>query len=111
MQHRQNSNEHGIQREIEDAHDIEELKHDAMDEDSDESDDDDDGDDNDEVEEFARRYCVCKSLYKENESMIECTECRDWFHPVCIDMEMREFFDHVDFNRDLPWRCNKCRLQ
>ena len=25
-------------------------------------------------------YCICKSEYREDEFMIECDKCKDWFH-------------------------------
>ena len=27
-----------------------------------------------------QRYCICKRPYEEQEFMIECSACSDWFH-------------------------------
>lgn len=37
-----------------------------------------------------KKYCVCKQPYKENDFMIACDICEDWFHPKCIGMSKKQ---------------------
>lgn len=46
-----------------------------------------------EEEEVEKLYCICRKPYDENTSgkMIECTNCKEWFHLDCIGMSEKQF--------------------
>ncbi|XP_073125013.1 chromatin remodeling protein SHL [Henckelia pumila] len=35
-------------------------------------------------------YCKCEMPYNPDDLMVQCEECSDWFHPICIDMTPEE---------------------
>ncbi|CAD6220829.1 unnamed protein product [Miscanthus lutarioriparius] len=35
-------------------------------------------------------FCKCEMPYNPDDLMIQCEECSDWFHPVCIGMTIKE---------------------
>ncbi|KAG9124747.1 hypothetical protein FRC07_010398, partial [Ceratobasidium sp. 392] len=39
-----------------------------------------------EEEEDNRLYCICKTKYDEERSMIACDRCDDWYHPSCVSL-------------------------
>ncbi|QRV99865.1 SET domain-containing protein [Ceratobasidium sp. AG-Ba] len=39
-----------------------------------------------EEEEDNRLYCICKTKYDEERSMIACDRCDDWYHPSCVKL-------------------------
>jgi len=44
--------------------------------------------------EFAvKLYCTCRSLSADN--MIQCRECKEWFHQRCVDMDAAEFSTYL----------------
>ena len=45
-------------------------------------------------------YCVCKS--EESGEMIECSQCRDWFHDECVDLSAS------DLKQILFFYCHDC---
>ena len=45
-------------------------------------------------------YCVCKS--EESGEMIECSQCRDWFHDECVELSA------LDLKQILFFYCHDC---
>jgi len=43
-----------------------------------------------EDEEDEKLYCICKTRYEEDKTMIGCDRCDDWYHTSCVDMP-----DHI----------------
>ena len=43
----------------------------------------------------------------DNDDMIGCDECLNYFHPECIDMDQGEFQEHVE-NKEDEWYCDDC---
>nr|GEW51701.1 chromatin remodeling protein EBS [Tanacetum cinerariifolium] len=35
-------------------------------------------------------YCKCKMPYNPNDLMVQCEGCKDWFHPNCMGMTIKE---------------------
>ncbi|GJV03289.1 chromatin remodeling protein EBS [Tanacetum coccineum] len=35
-------------------------------------------------------YCKCEMPYNPDLLMVQCDECKDWFHPACIDMKIAD---------------------
>ncbi|KAJ3705555.1 hypothetical protein LUZ61_009260 [Rhynchospora tenuis] len=35
-------------------------------------------------------FCKCEMPYNPDDLMIQCEECSDWYHPVCIGMTIKE---------------------
>ncbi|KAG9102017.1 hypothetical protein FRC06_002411 [Ceratobasidium sp. 370] len=48
-----------------------------------------------EEEEDNRLYCICKTKYDEERSMIACDRCDDWYHPSCVGLPERDI-DLID---------------
>ncbi len=50
-------------------------------------------------------YCVCRKPY-EDEDMIGCDDCNEYYHIECIGMSQQEFQYFVD--RDDEYFCKSC---
>jgi hypothetical protein len=50
-------------------------------------------------------FCKCSMPYNPDLFMVECDECKEWYHPECIGRE-REDLD-TDDNED--WFCDDCQ--
>ncbi|XP_033746034.1 lysine-specific demethylase 7B-like isoform X1 [Pecten maximus] len=48
-------------------------------------------------------YCVCRKPYDENEFMIECDVCKDWFHGSCVGVQEYQAIDIEIYH------CPKCQ--
>lgn len=60
-------------------------------------------------EQEAEVYCLCRQPENPDRAMIECGECRDWFHFDCVGMTPEEEKEHLDpTNGDLQWYCPSC---
>ncbi|KAK6123920.1 hypothetical protein DH2020_042339 [Rehmannia glutinosa] len=35
-------------------------------------------------------YCKCELPYNPDDLMIQCEECKDWYHPACVDMTIEQ---------------------
>ncbi|KAG6385060.1 hypothetical protein SASPL_153884 [Salvia splendens] len=35
-------------------------------------------------------YCKCEMPYNPDDLMIQCDECKDWYHPACVDLTVEE---------------------
>ncbi|KAK4491923.1 hypothetical protein RD792_002705, partial [Penstemon davidsonii] len=35
-------------------------------------------------------YCKCEMPYNPDDLMIQCEECKDWYHPSCVDMTIEQ---------------------
>lgn len=35
-------------------------------------------------------YCKCEMPYNPDDLMVQCEECKDWFHPSCIDLALEQ---------------------
>ncbi|XP_078431113.1 chromatin remodeling protein EBS-like [Wolffia australiana] len=35
-------------------------------------------------------YCKCEMPYNPDDLMVQCEECRDWFHPRCLSMSIEQ---------------------
>jgi hypothetical protein len=33
-----------------------------------------------------KRYCICKQFNDGRSPMIECDECKEWFHSICVNI-------------------------
>ncbi|KIY72809.1 hypothetical protein CYLTODRAFT_340107, partial [Cylindrobasidium torrendii FP15055 ss-10] len=31
-------------------------------------------------------YCLCRARYNQDDTMIGCDRCDEWYHPGCVDM-------------------------
>ena len=49
-------------------------------------------------------FCKCAEPYNPDRFMVECDQCKDWFHPECVD-ETKSSASQLDV-----WRCSDCRL-
>ncbi|CAG7720184.1 unnamed protein product, partial [Allacma fusca] len=50
-----------------------------------------------------QKYCICRKRYNADEdSMICCGRCKEWFHPVCINT------DFASAVADSSWQCPQC---
>ena len=52
-------------------------------------------------------FCKCSMPYNPDLFMVECGECKDWFHPECIGTS-REDLDKNLKNSDSEWFCDEC---
>ncbi|XP_015695715.1 chromatin remodeling protein EBS-like isoform X1 [Oryza brachyantha] len=45
---------------------------------------------------FFSRYCKCEMPYNPDDLMVQCDDCKDWFHPSCMSMtiEQAKKLDH-----------------
>ena len=49
-------------------------------------------------------YCKCRMPELPNENMIECTNCKEWYHlDTCISVPLL-----IQTNKKQPWFCCKC---
>ncbi|KAH7388075.1 hypothetical protein KP509_16G056300 [Ceratopteris richardii] len=41
-------------------------------------------------------YCKCEMPYNPDDLMVECEECKDWFHPSCVGLSLEQvrLLDH-----------------
>ncbi|KAL3625050.1 hypothetical protein CASFOL_031718 [Castilleja foliolosa] len=44
---------------------------------------------------IALQYCKCEMPYNPDDLMIQCEECKDWYHPECVDLTV-EVVTHMD---------------
>ncbi|KAG8385788.1 hypothetical protein BUALT_Bualt03G0081700 [Buddleja alternifolia] len=35
-------------------------------------------------------YCKCEQPYNPDDLMIQCEQCRDWYHPTCVNMTINQ---------------------
>ena len=50
--------------------------------------------------EFAvKLYCTCRSLSADD--MIQCRECKEWFHQRCVDMDAAEFSTYLSDRKEV----------
>ena len=52
-------------------------------------------------------FCKCSMPYNPDLFMVECGECKEWFHPECIGTS-REDLDKNLKNSDSEWFCDEC---
>ena len=52
-------------------------------------------------------FCKCSMPYNPDLFMVECGECKEWFHPECIGTS-REDLDKNLKNTDSEWFCDEC---
>ena len=52
-------------------------------------------------------FCKCSMPYNPDLFMVECGECKEWFHPECIGTS-REDLDKNLKNSDSEWFCEEC---
>ncbi|CAG7729808.1 unnamed protein product, partial [Allacma fusca] len=51
----------------------------------------------------AEKYCICRKRFDEHDaSMIECTQCKQWYHAICINV------DFEAAKADDAWVCGRC---
>jgi len=48
-------------------------------------------------------YCYCMKRY-ENDDMVRCKSCKEWFHPLCVGLSVDEAFEMKNFT------CPTCRM-
>jgi hypothetical protein len=51
-------------------------------------------------------YCVCRKEYNENETMLCCDGCDDWFHLKCVDLKAT---DKAVTDKKAQWKCPTCQ--
>ena len=51
-------------------------------------------------------YCTCRMPYdsKEGRNMVECDECKEWYHKKCERISVEVFR-----NKNMTWQCSSCR--
>ena len=47
-----------------------------------------------------RVYCHCRLLEEFDHKMVECTQCKSWYHVTCVGLCQKEVPVH--------WKCDKC---
>ena len=50
-------------------------------------------------------YCVCRLPDNGEERMMECGQCREWFHQTCMSIKTSVFLDK---DASDAWKCQKC---
>ena len=45
--------------------------------------------------------CVCSMPYNPDHIMIECSKCKEWFHPRCVQMQEEDMTKQ-------NWKCSSC---
>ncbi|KAL7320019.1 hypothetical protein PS15m_003091 [Mucor circinelloides] len=48
----------------------------------------------------AQKYCICRKGYDGKEFMIECEDCKEWFHGACVGLKPNSVSDH--------YACSSC---
>ena len=48
-------------------------------------------------------YCLCRGL--EEGDMIQCSQCNEWFHKECCNVDTKYFS-----NASIEWTCTSCPL-
>ena len=51
-------------------------------------------------------YCSCRLQDNEQERMVECDRCHEWFHQSCQQVQRAVFTTQEE---DLVWHCCKCK--
>lgn len=54
---------------------------------------------------FQGLYCFCDGTYEEDQTMIQCVMCQDWFHDFCIK---KEFTEALPIEEDTEYVCRNC---
>uniref|UniRef100_A0A7M5WYL3 PHD-type domain-containing protein n=1 Tax=Clytia hemisphaerica TaxID=252671 RepID=A0A7M5WYL3_9CNID len=49
----------------------------------------------------------CKQPFKQDENAIACDTCDQWFHQICVSMDIETFIRHTN-DVDIPWHCSDC---
>eukprot|EP00658_Telonema_sp_P-2_P038314 TRINITY_DN27520_c0_g1_i2.p1 TRINITY_DN27520_c0_g1~~TRINITY_DN27520_c0_g1_i2.p1 ORF type:complete len:161 (+),score=20.42 TRINITY_DN27520_c0_g1_i2:220-702(+) len=57
-----------------------------------------------ESEDDAELYCLCKKPYQDDDLMIECDHCHDWFHTTCLGLGTSPPTDKIS-----RFSCKACR--
>lgn len=52
-------------------------------------------------------YCKCNTSYVTDDSMIECGQCKDWYHIGCVGLT-DELFMEFDSDNSKKYLCDKC---
>nr|XP_047132640.1 uncharacterized protein LOC124811309 [Hydra vulgaris] len=52
-------------------------------------------------------YCVCRSIFKSTDSMIQCLNCNEWFHSSCVGLSELMFTEYKASLRKV-YKCIKC---
>lgn len=47
-------------------------------------------------------YCKCEMPYNPDDLMIQCERCKDWFHPICVNLTMDQI------KRLTSFFCSEC---
>ncbi|KAF1797605.1 hypothetical protein FB192DRAFT_1335001 [Mucor lusitanicus] len=47
-----------------------------------------------------QKYCICRKGYDGKEFMIECEDCKEWFHGACVGLKPNSVSDH--------YACSSC---
>ncbi|CAK9182223.1 unnamed protein product [Ilex paraguariensis] len=50
-------------------------------------------------------YCKCEMPYNPDDLMVQCDECKDWYHPACVGMTIEQA-KHLDH-----FICCECSLE
>ena len=51
-------------------------------------------------------FCKCSMPYNPDLFMVECGECKEWYHPECINMSKEELVEKL--KGDSEWFCDEC---
>lgn len=52
-------------------------------------------------------YCVCRSIFKSTDSMIQCLVCKEWFHSSCVGLSEAMFTEYKT-SLSKVYKCIKC---
>lgn len=48
-------------------------------------------------------YCSCRLLWDKSDKMVQCSNCREWFHQSCLNIPNTVFVDPTYI-----WSCDQC---
>eukprot|EP00954_Amorphochlora_amoebiformis_P014285 1117934-Amorphochlora_amoeboformis.AAC.1 len=49
-------------------------------------------------------YCFCQQPYSDGQFMVECEDCKEWFHPACLNITKQE----AQRSASARFSCPKC---
>lgn len=55
-------------------------------------------------------YCVCREPYHPGDTMIQCDECQEWYHPNCIRLSPQQTHQYLS-QRELHFPCRLHRTE
>ncbi|GLI58863.1 hypothetical protein VaNZ11_000628 [Volvox africanus] len=62
----------------------------------------------DKLAELSTLYCLCRRLYDENEPMVACDHCDDWYHFRCVGLPRAEDDVQPGTRGAREFRCPRC---